>query len=63
MISKLLNFIFMEYIGDLFTDVISGKMVSLYKDSEGVFWMKDSRFAFFKVKYARPAEEIETRWK
>jgi spore germination protein YaaH len=41
----------LKYASTLFTDVVSGKKVCLYIDCYGEQWMKDGRWAFFRVKH------------
>lgn len=38
------------YVKPLFIDHTDGKEVHLYKDRAGVYWMKTSRWAFFRVR-------------
>jgi len=49
-LTKLINFMFLTFEKEGFIDDVSGKMVNFYKDVDGTRYMKDGRFAIFKVK-------------
>ena len=38
------------FIEDYFRDSVSGKMVSIYLDCFGEYWIKNNRWALFRVK-------------
>ncbi len=50
MIKSIKSYFSLEYHYDSFRDVVSGKMVSVYCDCYGDLWLKDSRWALFKVR-------------
>jgi len=47
------SYLSLKYKASLFTDKVSGKGVKLYEDMYGDMWMKDNKWAFFKVPYDR----------
>lgn len=50
MIRGIRSYFSLKYQGDYFTDVVSGRMVCLYKDCYGDIWQKDGRWALFRVR-------------
>lgn len=40
----------LEMIGYAFTDVVEGKPVYYYRDSDGEIWMKNSKWSLFSVR-------------
>jgi len=49
MIKLLQHYLSLQRIEHRFNDHISGKEVWLYRDSAGEYWLKDSRWSFFRV--------------
>ena len=52
MVRTILSYLTLKYISPAFTDSVSGKPVSYYKDCYGEVWMKESRWGLFRVKAA-----------
>ena len=50
MIKAIKSYFTFRYHYSAFRDVVSGKMVNVYIDCYGDLWMKDSRWALFRVK-------------
>lgn len=46
------NYFNLVCVGYAFTDVVSRKPIYKYRDPDGVYWLKESRWAFFKVRSA-----------
>lgn len=49
MIKYIKSYFTLREIGFAFKDCISGKDVKYYRDCYNVIWMKDNRWAFFRV--------------
>jgi len=50
MIKKIKSYLTLKWQCSAFTDVVSGEMVSVYKDCYGELWLKDGRWSTFAVK-------------
>lgn len=50
MIKAIKSYFTLKYHYYAFTDVVSGKPVSVYYDCYGDLWLKDGRWSLFRVK-------------
>lgn len=50
MITGIKSYLSLKWQYSAFRDVVSGEMVSVYRDCYGDLWLKNSRWSLFRVK-------------